>query len=257
MRKEAFPHYRQELEFQRKVWLRKRSLRKLYHHWYAKLVSCLSVERPVVEIGSGCGNFKAYCPEIMATDVSRCGDWIDLVLDARSLLFHEEKVGNFLLIDCLHHLPRPLCFLRAAGRALKPGGRIVMLEPAMTLWARFIWKNFHHENFDLEQDVFAENVQPEPENGRFLFSNTAIPMLLFVEGKQKLKECMPELSLTLTKFSDFVVYPATGGFSYFNFVPAGVLPMMLALEARIMRPLAHWLTGMRMLVVLEKSPSPT
>src|SRR5262245_26682199 len=139
MPKETYADYRQELAFQKQIWEHKASLRAIYARWYRRIVEALSPRRPVVEIGSGCGNFKASFKDVIATDVILGGPWIDCRADAHALPFAACSVGNFVLIDCLHHLPRPLRFLRQAKQALQPGGRIVIFEPALTPWARLVW----------------------------------------------------------------------------------------------------------------------
>lgn len=252
MPKETFANYFDELQAQRDAWQRKANLRALYRRWYARIVAALSPQRPVVELGSGCGNFKSFIPEVFATDVFPCGPWIDMRVDARRLPFAENSIGNVVMIDCLHHLPRPIDFLRGAARCLRPGGRVVLFEPAATPWARFVWRRFHHEPCDLSADLFATVGKPEPENANFTYSNMATATLLFLLGRDRFEACVPELKIERVEHSDFVVYPATGGFSYRGFVPGAVLPVLHAIESAITRPTARWLTAMRLLVVLEK-----
>ncbi|MCK6471163.1 MAG: class I SAM-dependent methyltransferase [Planctomycetes bacterium] len=252
MAKTPFNDYRDELAAQQKTWARKGSIRNLYARWYARIVAHLSPARPAVEIGAGVGNFKAFFPETVATDAIKGGDWIDQTVDARKLPYEPGSVGNFVLIDCLHHLPRPLNFLRAAARALKPGGRIVILDPAGTPWARLILGLFHHEPIDLTQDVFAEDGQPEPKNEGFTFTNQGLATLLFVRGLPETLKRVPELALVSVEHSDFLVWPATGGFSYFGLLPAFLVPPLHAVERVLTWPFASWLTGMRLLVVLER-----
>jgi SAM-dependent methyltransferase len=251
MAKVPFTDYADELAYQRGVWEHKGSLRAVYETWYSQIVDELAPNRPVVEIGAGCGNFKAYFPEAVATDAIQVGDWIDRVVDARELPFEPGEVGNFVMIDVLHHLPRPLNFLREAATALQPGGRIVMLEPAATPWARAVLGAFHHEPVDLSQDLFAEDGTLEPENEGFTFANQAIGTLLFVRQPQETLRRLPEMRLVSAAHSDFVVYPATGGFSYLNLVPARAARTLHRFEQRLMRRFAGR-TGMRLLIVLER-----
>lgn len=255
MAKQTCTDYADELRFQAQIWARKPGLRALYGRWYARVVTALSPQRPVVEIGAGCGNFKAHFSAALATDAIRGGPWIDRIVDARAMPFAPGEVGNFVLIDCLHHLPRPLRFLRAASAALKPGGRIVLFEPACTPWARLVWRFFHHEPVDLRQDLFAEDALPEPENAGLAFTNMGIATVLFVKGREKTMRCLPELKLARLEYSDFVVYPATGGFSYLSLMPAFALPALHATERVLTSPFGSWLTGMRLLIVLEKRPN--
>jgi SAM-dependent methyltransferase len=251
MAKTPFDDYREELANQREVWQRKSSLRAIYGIWYERIVAALSEHRPVVEIGAGCGNFKASFPEVIATDAIDAGEWIDRVVDARELPFADGEVGNFVMIDVLHHLPRPLSFLRAAAAALQPGGRIVLLEPAATPWARLVLGVCHHEPVDLTQDLFFEDDTPEPSNEGFTFANQAIATLLFVDHPDETFERIPELTPVSVEHSDFVVYPATGGFSYLNMMPARLVHPLYKLERAVTKR-TQARTGMRLLIALER-----
>jgi len=141
--KTPYDSYLKEINFQREVWQRKKVLRLAYRHWYKDVVAALGPQRPIVEIGSGSGNFKQYFPECIATDVFQSGPWIDRVVDAQNLDFTPAEVGNFVVFDVIHHLQRPLAFLRKAAAALKPGGRMVLCEPAVTPWSRVIYSGHH------------------------------------------------------------------------------------------------------------------
>jgi SAM-dependent methyltransferase len=252
MPKEPFEDYRDELAHQRSVWKRKASLRAVYTAWFDRIVESLAPLAPTVELGSGSGNFKEHYPQVIATDALDVGGWIDRTIDARSLPFESGEVGNIVMIDVLHHLPRPIDFLRSASRVLAVGGRIVMLEPAGTPWARFVLGLFHHEPVDFDHDLFAEDGTPEPANENFAFANQAIASLLFVRNADETFRRIPTLAPITIEHSDFVVYPATGGFSYFNFVPERAVSALLGLEARLMAPTVAT-TGMRLFVVLERT----
>lgn len=246
--------YCEELLHQRAAWDRKASLRAIYHIWYKRIVASLAPLRPTVEIGSGCGNFKAYYPDVVATDVIRAHESVDRAVDALHLPFREREVGNFVLIDVLHHLPRPRQFLLSAQKALAPQGRIVILEPAGTPFARFIWGCLHHESYDPRQDLFAETRTTRPSDESGTFSNMAFATILFRDRLEETLKHLSELSLLSMEYSDFIVWPATGGFSYFGFIPACLVSPLHRLERRLTSWCAPWLTGLRVLIVLEKRP---
>jgi len=244
--------YSDEVQLQIAAWQRKAGLRSVYENWYRSIVNQLSPHRPVVEIGSGCGNFKRYFPEAIATDVFRTGQWIDEIVDARELPYQRETVGNFVLIDCLHHLPRPIKFLSQAVGALMPGGRILLLEPAITAWSQVVWKWFHHEPVDLTVDLFDDWDSPEPDNPGFCYANMATAHLLFQRDAGRLCELLPPCKIDKLILSDAFLYPATGGFSYFSLLPSPIIAAMHPWELKLMPNWLAQLTALRMLVVIEK-----
>lgn len=255
MAKEPFDDYLKEIAFQREAWDRKAVLRALYQHWYAQLVAALAPRRPVIEIGSGCGNFKAYYPECISTDVVPGGPWIDRIVDAHDLPFAAGEAGNLVAFDVLHHLQRPLQFLRQAAAALQPGGRLVLCEPAATPWARLVYGLTHHERIDLRWDLFGlDGTPPEPDPGHS-FANMGIAEILFWRQRARTLAAVPQLALASARKFAFLLYPLTGGFSYRCFVPHLGFTTCLRVEDAVLRPFADWLTGMRMLVVLQKELS--
>jgi SAM-dependent methyltransferase len=254
MAKTPEENYRDEILLQRAAWERKPVLRQLYQHWYRQIVEKLSPLKPVVEIGSGSGNFKAFYPECISTDVFQSGPWIDRVMNAERLEFAAEEVGNLVAFDVIHHLQRPLDFLRAAEKALRPGGRLVLCEPAVTPWSRLVYGVCHHERIDLRWDLFGLDGTPPEPDPKHLFANMGIAELLFWRGREKTLAAIPTLRLIEARKFGFVLYPLTGGFSYRRLVPSVGFSTMLRVEDALLRPFANWLTGMRMLVVLEKVP---
>ena len=250
MAKMPFDDYRKELEFQRAVWERKEVLRLLYRHWYAQAVALFCPLRPVAEIGSGCGNFKEYYPACISTDIFPSGPWIDRVMDAGRLDFAAGSVGNLAAFDVLHHLQRPLDFLRQAAAVLQPGGRLILCEPAVTPWSRLVYGP-HHEPIDTAWPLFELDGQPaQPDEGH-KFANMASAEILFWKQAELTFQRVPGLRLALRRKFGFLLYPLTGGFSYRCFVPRPGFSALLCLEDALLRPFSA-LTGLRMFVVLEK-----
>ena len=248
----AAADYSAEVRRQREVWINKPILRLLYNHWYSRCAAFFSGERPVVEIGAGSGNFKDYYKDVIATDVYPSGPWIDLVMDAHALALAPNMTGNLLVFDMLHHLQRPLGFLRRAVASLKPGGRLVVCEPALSPWSRFVYGVFHHEPVDEKCDLFGLEGQAQHEDPRREFANTAIPELLFWRNRATTMRLLGPSRIVYAQKFGFLLYPLTGGFGYRSYLPNTGFAILQRLEDRIMRPFAGWLTGMRMIVVIEK-----
>ena len=164
----------------------------------------------------------------------------------------DGEAGNLVVFDCIHHLQRPLHFLRRASAALKSGGRLILCEPAITIWSRFIWTKFHHEPIDTDWDLFGlDSRPPDPDPGH-TFANGGIPEILFWKHRAKTLQLLSSLRLVeATKFG-FFLGPATRGFSGSSLVPSFGFSALLKLEEALTRPFARWLTGVHMVIVLEK-----
>jgi SAM-dependent methyltransferase len=190
-----YDDYAKGLAFQRSAWERKAALRIQYRHWYRMIVAALAPPEPVVEVGAGCGNFKAYHPSCVAVDVYRGGPWTERVMDAQALDLRAGEGGNSVAVDVLHHLQRPLEFLRRAEGALRPEGRLVVCEPAATPWARPVHGLAHHERLDLAWPLFAlDGTPPEPDPGR-TFASMALAEILFWREPSRTLSAVPRLRL--------------------------------------------------------------
>src|SRR5882757_4832619 len=159
----------------RAQWERKKAIRLLYRDFHRQLLeSC--PEGSVLDIGGGTAHIKDFRPDIISADILSFPG-IDVVADAHRLPFRNGAFAGVVMLDVLHHLERPIEFLKEAARVLKPGGRLAMIEPAMTALARRFYDRFHEEPVDMQADPFA-SVTIDPDRDPF-DANQAIPSLLF------------------------------------------------------------------------------
>lgn len=233
----------------RAIWASKPVLRAIYRDWYARMTDLC---RPgcTLEIGGGSGNLKAFAPNVLSTDVLPAA-WLDTVCDAQRLPFADESFNNIVMLDVLHHLERPVRFFDDASRVLKPGGRIVMLEPGITPVSHLFYRAFHHEPVDMAADVFADG---EIDSNRDPYaSNQAIPTLMFsrARDRRKFDRRFEFLTIFRTERLALMVYPLSGGFKSWSFVPEILVAPLIGLE-RVLTPLLGRFMAFRLMVVLEK-----
>lgn len=238
------------LDHQYSAWKARPLLRRLYQGWFDEMVASLSdVSGPTVEIGCGIGTFKEWHPAAVATDVVLTR-WTDQVLDAEKLPFRNGSVANVVMVDVLHHISRPTVFLAEASRVLRPGGRLIALEPYCSPVSRALYSAFHHENTDMNVDPLAHEglMTSNPFD-----SNQAIPTLLFWRELGRFRSRFPGLIVVRRERLGVFAYPLSGGFSRRPLVPSALSGAAVAAE-RFLRPLARML-AFRCLIVLENHPT--
>ena len=153
----------------RRVIRTKPLLHKIYeehYHFFAEQLRSVP-SGPRVEIGSGGGFIQEIIPETITSEVI-CVPHVDLVFSALAMPFKTDSLAAIMMINVFHHLQDAAQFLREVSRCLVPGGKVLMIEPANTLWSRFVYSNFHHEPFDPAQQQWQL-----PPGGRMTTANDA------------------------------------------------------------------------------------
>lgn len=233
----------------RAIWEKKPALREIYRDFHRRMAGACVPGR-TLEIGGGSGNFKAFAPDVVSTDILPA-PWLDAAADAHALPFADAAFANVVAVDVLHHLERPAVFLGEAARILTPGGRLVLLEPKITPLSRFFYTFIHPEPMDMEADPLAES---PGDPGRDPFdANQAIPTLLFGRHAARLAARVPALIPRGVESLGLFAYPLSGGFRPWSLIPAAAVGPLLAVE-RLLMPLLGPLMAFRMLAVMETRP---
>lgn len=238
----------QKLENNKTVWDHKPVLREIYHDFYRRIHRHLT-EGKTLEIGSGTGNMKEYSSNVVATDIS-FSPWLDCAMDAQRMPFADNSFNNIVAVDVLHHIERPLFFFQEASRILNKGGRIVLLDPAITLFSYVFYKFIHEEPVDmganpLEDLPFTKNRDPFDANQGF-------PTLLFERYRKMFTQTFPALHLKEKQYMSLWVYPLSGGFQKWCLVPKFLTKPLLKLEHKL-EPFLGQFLSFRLLIVLEKA----
>lgn len=232
---------------QARQWRSKPALRKIYGDLYRRMAAACVPGR-TLEVGGGSGGFKEFARDCISSDLL-FAPWLDVVADAQHLPFAAGSLANIVLFDVLHHLPFPRRFLAEAACALRPGGRIVFVEPAITPLSWPFYRFLHHEKVRLGVDPLSAEI---PLCGTDAFdSNQAVPTLLTGRYRSALERAFPELELRSVRRVSLLAYPLSGGFKPWSLVPLGLVDGLLALERRV-EPLLGGAMGFRLLGVIEK-----
>jgi SAM-dependent methyltransferase len=238
---EVLAHYRD-------VWNRKSVLRAVYRDMFDRIAACCG-PGPTLDIGAGIGKLKDRLPDVIASDI-QYSPWLDLVADAQNLPFAPGSLGNIVMLDVLHHVEFPIAFLQAAGEALRPGGRLIMIEPAITWGSSLFYRFIHQEPVVMSADLFATGTR-DPNRDPYN-ANQAIPTLL-VRNRERFHRLVPSLRIADVAWFSFAVYPLSGGFKPWALLSEAIARRTLKLEQRLEPRLGRWL-GFRMQIVVERVP---
>ncbi len=220
-------------------------LKKLYIDFYRILKQKLPESaKTIVELGSGAGFIKEIIPSAMTSDVLDLPG-LDYTFSALEMPFDDASVDAFIMMDVLHHIPDTTLFFQEADRCLVPGGKIIMIEPANTPWSRFIYKNFHHEEFNTQADWTLSGSGPLSQ------ANGAIPWIVFNRDREKFLDRFPAFEIIEIKNHTPVRYLLSGGFTLRQLAPSWTYGFFKIIE-HLASP-AKNITGMFQTIEVKKT----
>lgn len=209
----------------RKIILSKPFLMKIYLEWYHQIAAEFDGNRlnGLLEIGTGGGFIKEVIPEMITSDIQPI-EGVDQCFPAQKIPVAATSLQGICMVNVFHHLPDPTGFLDEASRVLKPGGAIVMIEPANTVWGRFIYGKIHHENHNTKSGWKL------PEMGPLSTSNCALPWIIFFRDRQLFEKKYPCFSIDKITFHTSFLYLLSGGVSFRQFVPDFLFKPLLFID---------------------------
>lgn len=211
---------------QKKVLLERPLMKRCYDDWYQRLLAdarSAPADGLLVELGSGGSYLKDLEPALVTSDV--VPDVADKVIDARHLPFGDASVSALLLTHVFHHIPDVGQFLQEADRVLVPGGVISMIEVAHTPFARFFFRNFHHEPYVDERADWSFS-----QSDSMMDSNQALAWMVFERDRAKFEREFPRLRIEETNWLPWFTYLAAGGVTARYLIPRPLTPLFVGLE---------------------------
>lgn len=235
------------LEDYHKSWNKKPVLRSIYNDLYQKIEDATS-DGDTLEIGGGIGNLNICSGRLIRTDIQFSSE-VDVVADAQSLPFGNETFSNIVLFDVLHHLQCPLLFFAEAQRVLKPGGRVIMVEPGITPISKILYKIGHEEPVEMGWDMKDPckiDAGKDPYE-----SNQAIPTILFKRDPELFLATVKGFKINSSDWLSLFAYPLSGGFKTWSLFPYKWVKTILKIEEKLL-PFLGSIMAFRLMVVLEK-----
>ena len=197
----------------RQIILSKPFLRSVYRDWYRRIADWIPQGGGrVLEIGAGGGFLDSELPELLTSEVFAVPG-IDLVADARALPFYEGSLKAIVMTNVFHHVPDVAMFLSEAERTLRPGGRIIMIEPWNTAWSRFVHERFHDEPMVTNSPDWEF-----PTTGPVSGANAALAWIVASRDRRRLEAEWPFRVVESRPFMPFR-YIVSGGVSLRSLQP--------------------------------------
>jgi SAM-dependent methyltransferase len=227
-------------------WRASAALRAVYGDLFSEMRSACVVGRSL-EIGSGIGVAKEFFPELTTSDLVATR-FVQCAVSAYDI--PRESWSNVVALDVLHHLQRPLDFFASAAAALRPGGRVVLMEPAGTWGGCRLYGMFHHEPCHPERLQSPFQFPADADGG---FANMGMGKALFADHREVIESRLAAMGLRVVavRYRDVFAYLTTGGFSKPAMLPAGLVRAFLAVERCLPQAILSRV-GLRMAIVLEK-----
>lgn len=230
-------------------WNRKPLLQLVYQDLYRSVANHLSglPDPKIVELGSGLGNIQLVLPDCLRTDLFPY-PWIDQIENAYNLSFEDESVSDLILSDVFHHLKYPGTALRELHRVLRPGGRVILLEPCLSALGLLVYGLLHVEPIAITKPIqwFAPADWSPDSIDYYAAQGNASRIFLGRKFRPRLRDWHTIKAIRLPAIS----YAASGGYSKPQLYPTSALPLMKKVE-KILDPLPA-LFATRLIVILQK-----
>lgn len=241
--------HNQEIHENAIAWDNKPLLQRAYADFYGLIAQSLKhyPSGLTAELGSGLGKIKTVIPDCITTDLF-ANPWIDLQENAYFLSFGDGALENLILFDVFHHLKYPGAALREFCRVIRPGGRLVVFEPAMSALGKIVYGLFHHEPLGLANEIIWDAPGGFDPDKHTYYAAQGNCSRVFESGA--FADRLVDWEIVEIKKLPALAYVASGGFKGPQLYPTRLYPLVRALE----RLLACFprVFATRMLVVLEK-----
>jgi SAM-dependent methyltransferase len=212
-------------ELRKQIIASKPFLKAIYDEWYRTLADELpEINGKVLELGSGGGYCSQFIPELITSEAFPCST-VRLVADAQRLPFADGTLRAIVMTNVMHHLPNVREFLKEATRCLRSGGKILMIEPWVTSWSKFVYTRLHHEPFEPNSAEWTF-----PPQGPLSGANIAMPWIVFERDRAKFEAEFPELSVEKIRPLMPFRYLVSGGVAMRNLMPGFTHSSWLGLE---------------------------
>lgn len=230
-----------------RAWAAKPILRLVYGDMHAMIAARVTGER-VLEVGGGAGFFRLEGKLHVSIDLTE-SEFSDVVGNAEFMPFCDGSFDSLVMIDVLHHIQHPAAFFDEARRVLRPGGRLVIVDPAITPGSYLFYHLLHVEPVRMGIDPLSGDALSgdDPYD-----SNQAVATRIFGRDSSAFRARWPDLRVLERRWFAWLAYPLSGGLQSWSLITPLIGKWLLGFERR----LPQWLmrvVAFRMIVVCERA----
>jgi SAM-dependent methyltransferase len=192
------------------------ALHELYREVYSRFAACIERCPPggrVLELGSGAGFAREMIPGLVASDVLAYPA-LDLVLDGRRLPFGSGMLRAIVMFNVFHHIPDVGAFLGECERALRPGGRVLIVDQHPGVIGAPILRYVHHEPYMPGSGWTFES------SGPLSGANGALCWIVFRRDREEFARRFPRLSIERYEPHTPLRYWLSGGLKPWTLLPS-------------------------------------
>lgn len=225
-----------------------------YFSWmYFQIEKEIPTNGTVLEIGAGAGVSRLFLrnTKVLRTDLLDHNlQGIQSGVDAENLPFESNHFNAAFAVDMIHHVPFPHKVVSELIRVTNSTGKIVIVEPFVSLFSLFVYKFFHSEKTSmfLKYSMLKPMVGPNAADG-----DQVICQRLFSSkvGKNYLQENFgSKIKVTRHLISPLSFF-LTGGVNRPFRTSAKAVRLAIRIESQIPNLLLQ-LIAARQIIVIEK-----
>ncbi len=231
----------------------KKNLKSYLDSLYNRIGREFRSKSKLLEIGAGAGISKNFLNQkIERTDILPWAqNGVIGQINALSLPYNANHFDGAFCVDVIHHLSDPIKAIEELLRVTIPGGKIIIIEPYVSVFSYPIYKIFHSEkttwkiNLSNSGQILSDN----PSEG-----DQGVSRSLFIDKFQKkhIEQRFVEICKWKIEYFSPLSFFATGGLSKPLPTPAFFIQVILKFETLLPRFILKF-TASRISIIISKS----